>query len=99
MPRWRRWTICRLRGRTGAAKRMNLTHLGAIFGILILMLNWRLDIWMAAARGTDLAEAHRLLPMWTVHLMTLAFLLVVGALLAFMNRGGGSRPAASPQAA
>lgn len=93
------WTICRLRNKTHAAKRMTWAHLGVIFGVIILMLNWRVDVWMAAMRGIDLAEAHRLLPMWTVHLMTVAFLLVVGALLAFTNRGGGSRQAASLQPA
>ncbi len=93
------WTICRLRSKTHTVKRMTWMHLAVIFGVIILMLNWRLDIWLAAARGTDLAEAHRLLPMWTVHLMTVAFLLVTGALLAFMNRGAGNRRAASLQAA
>jgi hypothetical protein len=93
------WTICRLRGRTIATGRMTWTHLAVIFGVIILMLNWRLDIWMAALGGIDLAEAHRLLPMWTVHLLTVAFLLVVGALLTFTNRGGGNRQVASPQPA
>ncbi len=41
-----------------------------------------MDVWMATVRGTDLTEAHRVLPMWTVHLGTLLLLLWAGWLMA-----------------
>jgi hypothetical protein len=52
-----------------------------MFGIILLMLNWRLDLWIAKAHGNDLAAAHDLLPMWVVHLGTLLILAWVWALL------------------
>jgi hypothetical protein len=45
---------------------------------------------MATVRGTDLAEAHRVLPMWIVHLGTLLLLLWAGWLMA-KPRGGQGR--------
>jgi RNA polymerase sigma factor (sigma-70 family) len=62
--------------------RMNWVFLGLWWGVTLLLLNWRLDVWMATVRGTDLAEAHRVLPMWTVHLGTLLLLLWAGWLMA-----------------
>jgi hypothetical protein len=52
-----------------------------IAGVILLMLNWRLDLWIAKVRGTDLAEAHRFLPMWIIHLPTLLLLVWIIAVL------------------
>jgi RNA polymerase sigma factor (sigma-70 family) len=46
----------------------------------LLVLNWRLDQWIAAIRGTDLEDARHFLPMWTVHLSTLLLLAWIGGL-------------------
>ncbi|MGA3285683.1 MAG: sigma-70 family RNA polymerase sigma factor, partial [Verrucomicrobiota bacterium] len=70
---------------------MSWVFLGLWWGVTLLLLNCRLDLWMATVRGTDLAEAHRVLPMWTVHLGTLLLLLWSGMLLA--RRRGGRRAA------
>jgi hypothetical protein len=69
--------------------RMSRVFLGLWWGVTLLLLNWRLDVWIATARGTDLADAHRVLPMWTIHLGTLLLLLWAGMLLA--RRKGGRR--------
>jgi hypothetical protein len=61
--------------------------LGSWWGVILLLLNCRLDVWMATVRGTDLAEAHSVLPMWIVHLGTLLLLLWAGWLMA-KPRGG-----------
>jgi mannose/fructose/N-acetylgalactosamine-specific phosphotransferase system component IIC len=57
-------------------------HLALIFGVMLVVLNWRLDVWLAADRGVTLAEMHRLLPMWFLHVLTLALVAWVGILLA-----------------
>jgi hypothetical protein len=57
-----------------------------IVGVILLMLNWRLDRWIAVILGRDLAGAHLLLPMWIVHLSTLLLLIWIGTLVA------GTRP-------
>jgi len=62
--------------------RFSRVFLGSWWGVILLLLNCRLDVWMATVRGADLAEAHRVLPMWTVHLGTLLLLLWAGWLMA-----------------
>jgi len=70
--------------------RMDWVFLGLWWGVTLLLLNWRLDVWIATVRGTDLADAHRVLPMWIVHLGTLLLLLWAGWLMAKL-RGGGRK--------
>ncbi len=100
------WEVCRTRGKTGdASMRMHLKHMTAIMGVTLLVLNWRLGVWVAARtkgvhyvetqplfstmtdklsylRVIDPAGVDRLLPMWIVHLLTLALVIWVGVLLA-----------------
>ncbi len=56
-----------------------------IHGLILLMVNWRLDLWIAAGNGSQgsmgLMAAHQLLPMWIVHVVTLGLLAWVGVLL------------------
>jgi multisubunit Na+/H+ antiporter MnhE subunit len=43
----------------------------AICGLLFLgLLNWRLDVWLAALRGVELDAMHRALPMALIHGMS-----------------------------
>jgi RNA polymerase sigma factor (sigma-70 family) len=69
-------------------KRSRLAFIPTIlmYGIIFLMMNWRLDLWIATAHGNDLAAAHTLLPMWMVHLGTAVILAWIAALLAITNR-------------
>jgi RNA polymerase sigma factor (sigma-70 family) len=46
-----------------------------IAGVILLVLNGRLDRWIAVVRGGGLDDAHRFLPMWVVHLSTLGVLI------------------------
>jgi len=41
--------------------RFSRVFLGSWWGVILLLLNCRLDVWMATVRGTDLAEAHSVL--------------------------------------
>jgi hypothetical protein len=49
-----------------------------MFGAIVVMFNWRWDLWLAAVRGTDLAEIHSLLPAWVVPLLTLGVVIWIG---------------------
>ena len=54
-----------------------------IGGVILVLLNARLDRWLAVVRGTDLAGAHQFLPMGIIHFATLILVLWVAVLLAF----------------
>jgi len=72
------WHFFRLRDRTGiAAMWAGLSHIALVWAIILGILNLRLDVWMAAIRGTDLAEIHRLLPAWVIPSLTIALLIWV----------------------
>jgi hypothetical protein len=99
------WYVCRARGKTGeAAMQMHFKHLMLIIVVTLLVLNWRLGVWVAAhTKGVhyvevqplfsamtdklyylkviDPAGVDRLLPMWIVHLLTLALVIWVGVLM------------------
>jgi RNA polymerase sigma factor (sigma-70 family) len=76
------WNYVSLRSKIGvAAMRTVAEHLALAWGVILLVLNLRLDVWMAAAHGCSLAEIHRLLPVWVVPMLTLALLLWSGLVL------------------
>jgi RNA polymerase sigma factor (sigma-70 family) len=77
------WHFIDFRGRTGtAAIRAGIRRLALVFGVVLAVLNWRLDVWMAARREMSLAEYHHLLfSAWIVPLLTLALLLWIGFVL------------------
>ena len=69
--------------RTGAAvTRAVAGHLTLAWAVILVILNLRLDTWEASLHGMDLAAMHRLLPVWTIPLLTLALLIWVGVILA-----------------
>jgi RNA polymerase sigma factor (sigma-70 family) len=72
-----------LRGRGGAAAMWAaLGRIGLIWGIILVVLNLRLAVWLAAIRGTDLAGIHGLLPAWVFPSLTFALLIWVGVVFA-----------------
>ena len=72
-----------VRRRTGvAAVRAGIAHVTLAWAVILVTLNCRLDVWMAADCGTDLAEIHRLLPAWVIPSLTLTLLIWIGLLLA-----------------
>ena len=64
-----------------AAARAGIAHVTVAWAVILVTLNCRLDVWMAADRGTDLAEIHRLLPPWIIPVLTLALVLWIGFIL------------------
>ena len=73
------WHFLHWRGRTGvAAMRVTAGHLAVIWGIILVIVNWRLDVWLASRRGVSLCDIYQLLPMWNVHLLTAGFCVWAG---------------------
>ncbi len=76
------WHFFHVRGKTGmAAVRASIGHFALCSGTVLVILNLRLDAWMASRRECSLAEIHRLLPVWVVPLLTLALVLWAGFVL------------------
>jgi RNA polymerase sigma factor (sigma-70 family) len=72
-----------MRGKTGlAAMRVVSRDLTLAWAIILVVLNLRLDVWMAAAHGCSLDEIHHLFPTWVVPALTLALLLLAGLFMA-----------------
>ncbi len=65
-----------------AAMRGGIKCLTSAFGVIVLMLNWRLDVWLAPRYEVSVAEMHRLYPMWLIPSLTLALLLWIGLVIA-----------------
>ncbi len=65
-----------------------------IGSVSLILLNTRLDRWIAALRGTDLAEAHHFLPMGIVYAATLLLLLWISAVI-FLTRPRDHLPLSS----
>jgi len=77
------WRFVQCRGRTGtAALHAAIGHAALAWGVILVVLNLRLGVWLAARREVSLAEMHRLLPAWVVPSATLILLVWVGVVLA-----------------
>jgi hypothetical protein len=50
--------------------------------MIVVVLNLRLDVWLAARYGVSVAEFHHLFPMWIIPSLTLALALWIGLVLA-----------------
>jgi RNA polymerase sigma factor (sigma-70 family) len=88
------WHFFQLRSPIGTtALRAAIGHTALVWGLILLILNLRWDVWLAAIRGTNLAEIHRILPVWVVPLATLTLLIWVGVVFALT---GPQRAASKP---
>jgi len=77
------WHFFQFRGRNGmAAMRAGFGRLTLAWGVILVVLNLRLEVWLAARREVSLAEMHRLLPPWLIPVLTLALMTWIGILLA-----------------
>jgi len=73
-----------LQGKIGiAAKRAAIKHVALAMGTVLVILNLRLDAWLASYRGVSVTEIQELLPMWIIHVLTAALVLWVVILTAF----------------
>ena len=81
------WNLHGLRHRTGlAAHQLTSGCHAALCAVLLLVVNLRVDRWLAPIYNVSLDEMHRLLPMAAIHVLTLLLLGWVGALLALTGR-------------
>ena len=91
------WHFLDVRGQSEPpAMRSVIGHLALAWAFVLAILNLRLNVWLAAFRGVDLAEIHRLLPAWAVPLATVTLLIWTGVLVALtkpqppaVRRGNG----------
>ena len=82
-----------VRRRTGvAAARAAIAHVTLAWAVILVILNCRVDVWLAAQRETDLAEIHGLLPVWVIPALTLALVIWVGILLALTRPKAAALP-------
>ena len=66
------WNLLSFRNKTGmAARRAIAEHHALVWGIILVILNTRLETWVASLHHLDSAGMHRLLPMWIIPLLTL----------------------------
>jgi RNA polymerase sigma factor (sigma-70 family) len=67
------------RRQTVAASLQGTTHHVALaWAIILVILNLRLQVWLAAFSGINLVEMHRRLPLWVIPSATLFLVLLVG---------------------
>lgn len=76
------WTFFRVRSNKGSPVRAAYGYMTWCCAVVVAVINFRLAVWIAAARGISVAEAHRLLPFWIVPLLTLVLLIWCGVALA-----------------
>lgn len=69
------WNFLSLRDRGGlAAAQVNGQHYLRCFLLILVVLNLRLDVWLATRYETSVAEIHQLFPLWLVPVLSLALL-------------------------
>jgi len=67
------------RRQTVAASLQGTTrHVALAWAIILVILNLRLQVWLAAFSGINLVEMHRRLPLWVIPSATLFLVLLVG---------------------
>jgi RNA polymerase sigma factor (sigma-70 family) len=72
------------------AIRAAIGHLALAWGVVVTILNLRMYVWLAAFRGTNVAEIHRLLPVWAIPLATLGVLIWTGAMVGVTGPKAGA---------
>jgi RNA polymerase sigma factor (sigma-70 family) len=69
------WNFCNRRNQSEIG---GLGHLGVCCAVILAVVNLRLDVWLASARGVSLAEIHVLYPPWIVPALTLILMAWIG---------------------
>jgi hypothetical protein len=81
------WSFFRLRGCPAAAIAQALGRDLIILGLMILAtLNLRADVWVAAAYGVTVAEAHNLQPIWIIPVLTVVLIAWTGLVITLTKR-------------
>ena len=83
------WHLLQARSLPAAAFLSGATGRVALaWAIILMILNLRVQVWLAALSGINLAEMHRRLPGWVVPSATLFLVLMVGAAAALIKSQG-----------
>jgi RNA polymerase sigma factor (sigma-70 family) len=82
---WVTWLPAVLVRRGLAPSRFAWVPAALITGTSLLIVNLRIDWWLAAVRGTDLAGAHRFLPLAIVHGSTLFLVFWIAGVATFLK--------------
>lgn len=86
------WHYLQTSHRTGdAAMRAAIGHVALLWGVILLILNLRMNQWMATFNGMNLAEFQHILPGWAIPLATLTLVIWTGMLIA-LTRPRRSNP-------
>ena len=76
------WQVVNLRGKIGVRGMQAIAgYLALNWATVLVILNLRLDRWMASISGRSLAEIHSVLPAWVIPVLTLALVLWAGLLM------------------
>lgn len=57
-------------------------HFVLAAGAVLVLLNLRLDVWVAERRDVSVAQIHQLLPIWLLPLLSLALIVWIVTLIA-----------------
>jgi len=82
------WRLSEHSGKMGttAAIRMVARHFALAGSAVLVLLNLRLDTWLAERRDVSVAEIHHILPIWLVPLLSLGLVVWVVALVVVTGR-------------
>jgi RNA polymerase sigma factor (sigma-70 family) len=87
------WGIWQVRRKAISKERRGWMQAGIVWVVLFAMLNWRVDVWLAAGMHTSLDYAQVMLPMTMVHLLTLALVAVAGVVFVMTKPKSAARSA------
>ncbi|MGD0060915.1 MAG: sigma-70 family RNA polymerase sigma factor [Verrucomicrobiia bacterium] len=80
------WRLYQGRGKAGvAAIRMVARHFVLAFAAIFVVLNLRMDVWVAERRDVSVAQIHQLLPIWLMPLLSLALVVWVALVIVLTN--------------
>ena len=89
------WNVQHVRNLSASATHLpNSLFSAGLYGVILAVVNLRVDRWLAPIYGVSLAEMHRLLPMTTVHLLTAVLVGWVGLVFRLTKPGEASASAA-----
>ena len=91
------WNYFQRLARTGTAMmRAVIGQLALIWGVILVILNLRLEAWEASLHGMDPVTMRLLLPVWVIPALTAALLLWIGLILALTKPGSRGRELGAP---
>jgi hypothetical protein len=86
------WHFLLFRGKTGSASMVTyIGQLASSCGVVLLVINLRLDVWAAARYGVTVADVRRMLPIELIAILTLVLVIWAAAFLFLTRRSSRIR--------